>query len=220
MRDEFSEAVKQRLARRVGYRCSNPDCGITTVGPAETNDRSVSIGEASHIFAASPGGPRYKPSMSPEERKSIHNGIWLCRNCGKLIDSDVDKYTSDVLLSWKKQAENNAAARLLGKCRIEQEEYSLFLEAEEYAADAIELLRYCISRDKTHLIREIDLRPSKDVIFGGGSNRFSYVYDNEPTMPAQFELLEDYGLVVRQNSSRQVPIYKIVNTGFYRWLQN
>ena len=42
-----------------------------------------------HICAAAQGGPRYDASMTPEERKSFENGIWLCQSCSKLIDTDI-----------------------------------------------------------------------------------------------------------------------------------
>ena len=47
--------------------------------------------------------------MTSTERKSVRNGIWLCQSCSKLIDSDVNKYTVELLQSWKEKAENLAA---------------------------------------------------------------------------------------------------------------
>jgi hypothetical protein len=51
-------------------------------------------------------------SLSPEERISIDNGIWLCHNCAKLIDSDVSRYSVAILRYWRAQAETAAAERL------------------------------------------------------------------------------------------------------------
>jgi hypothetical protein len=39
-----------------------------------------------HIRAASPGGPRYDPSMTEDERSHFDNLIVLCPNCANLID--------------------------------------------------------------------------------------------------------------------------------------
>lgn len=108
MRDDFSPAVKDTLAKRVGYRCSNPNCRKLTSGPQETIDKAINIGVAAHITAASPGGKRYDPSLTPDERKRIENGIWLCQSCGKLIDSDEVRYTIDLLRQWKNQSEQAA----------------------------------------------------------------------------------------------------------------
>ena len=107
-RDDFSAATRKTLAERVGYCCSNPDCRRKTVGPNSDPMKSSSIGEAAHIRAAAPKGPRYDPSMTSEERASVENGIWLCRNCARLIDVDSNKYTIEVLEQWKQQAEQNA----------------------------------------------------------------------------------------------------------------
>ena len=79
MRDDFTPKIKDKLAKRVCCRCSNPDCGQITSGPQEDPDKSVNVGVASHITAASPGGSRYDASISQEQRKSRLNGIWLCQ---------------------------------------------------------------------------------------------------------------------------------------------
>jgi len=114
MRDEFSERVKTTLALRVGYHCSNPECPTITSGPAYDPQKSVIIGVAAHITAASPGGPRYDSTLSPEERKGPENGIWLCQSCAKLIDSDERRYTCDVLYKWKRDAEARALRSIEG----------------------------------------------------------------------------------------------------------
>ena len=107
-RDEFTPATKKILAERVGYCCSNPNCRRKTVGPNSNPKKSASIGEAAHIRAAAPKGPRYDPAMTQEERTSVENGIWLCRNCARLIDVDSNKYTIELLEQWKQKAEQNA----------------------------------------------------------------------------------------------------------------
>lgn len=107
-RDDFSLKTKEILAKRVGYRCSNPACRKLTVGANDDTQSVTNIGVAAHICAASEGGPRYDYHMTSDERKSIENGIWLCQSCAKLIDSDVLRYTVEKLRQWKKQAEEKA----------------------------------------------------------------------------------------------------------------
>lgn len=104
-RDNFTDAVKNKLAKRVAYVCSNPNCKKMTIGPDSKNGIN-NIGVAAHICAAASGGPRYDENMSEEQRKSIDNGIWLCQSCAKLIDSDEDKYTVQLIKSWKQQTED------------------------------------------------------------------------------------------------------------------
>ncbi|MCU4804544.1 hypothetical protein OCF14_08880 [Bacillus cereus] len=107
MRENFSPTVKKHLSQSVALRCSNPSCNKLTAGPNENNG-SINIGEAAHICAASPSGPRYDPEMSTEERKSFSNGIWLCKICARIIDLDEKIYTKELLLEWKKAAEQRA----------------------------------------------------------------------------------------------------------------
>ena len=112
-RDDFSETTKRQMALRVGCCCSFPDCNVATVGPSyERKDKVSNVGVAAHICAAAPGGKRYNPNMTSDERKSIDNGIWLCQTHAKLIDTDETTYTVELLKEWKKQAEELAAKRI------------------------------------------------------------------------------------------------------------
>jgi hypothetical protein len=112
MRDDFSVPVKALLARRVAYKCSFSGCSAYTIGPAEAPDQAVSIGEAAHITAAAPGGPRYDPNLTADERSSYSNGIWMCKNHARLIDVD-ESFAADTLRTWKLGAETRARERLL-----------------------------------------------------------------------------------------------------------
>ena len=105
MRDDFSRKVKDTLAKRVGQRCSNPSCQHSTVGPHDHPDKSVNVGVAAHITSAAAGGSRYDPTLTAKQRSAIGNAIWLCQTCAKLIDSDVSRYTVDMINKWKDQAE-------------------------------------------------------------------------------------------------------------------
>ena len=114
-RDDFTEATKRLLAERVGYRCSNPCCKRLTIGPQQEGKKSVSIGEAAHICAASPGGKRYDEKMTSDERKSFDNGIWMCRTHAALIDRDEKYFSIEKLKDWKADAEREAGDELIGK---------------------------------------------------------------------------------------------------------
>ncbi|MBK6358158.1 MAG: hypothetical protein IPF44_16325 [Betaproteobacteria bacterium] len=113
-RDDFSLATKRTLAGRAGYACSNPDCRRLTAGAALGDDAKVVIvGVAAHIKGAAPGGPRYDPLQSAEERRHASNGIWLCSAHAKQIDDDHVQFTVDKLKAWKKQAEERSAFAIL-----------------------------------------------------------------------------------------------------------
>lgn len=110
-RDNFSQRTIRFLKESVAHRCSNPDCRVPT--SASTSDHRINnIGDAAHICAAASGGPRYDPSMTSDERSSIENGIWLCKNCARKIDNDPDKYSVSLLKEWKRKAIESALAEL------------------------------------------------------------------------------------------------------------
>jgi hypothetical protein len=112
MRDDFPASVQRTLAQRVAFRCSNPACEVATSGPHGEHDRSVNIGVAAHITAASPNGPRFKAQLTAEQRCAADNGIWLCQNCAKLVDNDVPTHSLQLLRMWKTRAEDKARHEL------------------------------------------------------------------------------------------------------------
>ncbi|MBF8999676.1 HNH endonuclease [Vibrio nitrifigilis] len=108
-RDNFTPSVKKTMAERVAWRCSFPNCGVITVGPKMGDDsKSMNLGEAAHIHAASPDGPRYDATMSSVQRKAIQNGIWMCRSHATFIDADFTEFSAETLRLWKAQAEEHA----------------------------------------------------------------------------------------------------------------
>lgn len=118
-RDEFSRSTKNALALRAGYVCSVEGCGRSTVGPSDEGPAAVTqIGVAAHICAAAPGpgARRYDPAMTPEQRASIENGIWLCAGCATMIDRDAVTFPAERLRKLKLRHEES---RRLGPSRAE-----------------------------------------------------------------------------------------------------
>jgi hypothetical protein len=116
VRDNFPKYIVDTLAKRVGYRCSNPNCPTPyTSGPHRDPSKAVNLGVAAHITAASVAGPRYDSSLTPEQRSSSNNGIWLCVKCSTLIDKDDPAYPVELLRQWKQNAEKTAHSALLGQ---------------------------------------------------------------------------------------------------------
>jgi hypothetical protein len=75
----------------------------------------VIVGEAAHIRAASPGGPRFDQGQDDAERHSIENAIWLCAACADLIDKNGGAdHPVKKLLDWKRDAEARARDRVTG----------------------------------------------------------------------------------------------------------
>lgn len=112
MQPDFNKRTIDTLAKRAAYRCSNPECRILTVGPNSEVDKSTTIGEAAHIFGARGNSKRYNSEMTDAARAEITNAIWLCRNCHKLIDTDDQKYTDEVLFEWRELHEQYTQSEL------------------------------------------------------------------------------------------------------------
>ena len=108
VRDNFLQGTVTEIGKAVGYRCSNPDCRHPTVAANAKQDGIVMLGVAAHICAASPGGPRYNAAQTRAERRSKENGLWLCQNCGRLIDADPPSYPVEKLREWKRAAQEKA----------------------------------------------------------------------------------------------------------------
>ena len=102
---DFKKTTVETIAKRAGYKCSNPDCRVNTIGPNTNPNKTTKIGEAAHIYGARQNSKRYEPKMTNIARKAITNAIWLCRNCHKLIDADEHKYTATLLFLWREKHE-------------------------------------------------------------------------------------------------------------------
>jgi len=55
-------------------------------------------------------GPRL--AQTEEERRSFHNGVWLCRTCGTLIDTDEGRFPAPLLRAWRAGAELSTFERI------------------------------------------------------------------------------------------------------------
>jgi hypothetical protein len=134
VRDNFSRQTIAQVAKGVGYRCSNPDCARATVGANAEQDGIISIGVAAHIHAAAAGGPRFDAAQGADRRRAKENGIWLCQNCGRLVDVDPQKFTVELLHAWKRVAQERAFRELLAPASLqapnEAERVSAAIEAD------------------------------------------------------------------------------------------
>jgi hypothetical protein len=167
MRDDFPESVKTQLAKRVGYRCSRPDCQQATSGPSLSTPEAVNMGVAAHITGASPGGARYDPSLTPEQRKSYDNGIWLCKYCGDLVDKDAVTYPVELLRNWKATSERRAGMEVHRLPQIVQDK-----TPEQGGPRSIDLIR---ADEKLNALEKIKSEFLETV----GTNRFENLYPKE-----------------------------------------
>lgn len=102
----FSQEVKDLVAYRAAYVCSNPDCLRLTAGPSLAGLRlKVKIGEAAHIVGEKPQSARHE-SLGDAALNDISNALWLCASCHTEIDKNngIDHPTL-VLKQWKADIE-------------------------------------------------------------------------------------------------------------------
>lgn len=126
---DFNKSTIDTIAKRSGFICSNPDCRAKTVGPNLEVTKSIVIGEAAHIYGARQNSKRYDSNMTDLSRAEITNAIWLCRNCHKLIDSDENYYTSEILFRWRELHEEYVLSELGNKTAlIQNEQFQYVLE--------------------------------------------------------------------------------------------
>lgn len=102
-----SKSVKRLFAASGGF-CAFPGCNTRLV---DENSRAL-LGEMCHINAASPGGPRFNPNLSENERSNDDNLIILCPTHHSLVDQDAETYTEEKLRSFKANHEAMVAAIL------------------------------------------------------------------------------------------------------------
>jgi hypothetical protein len=85
----------KRLFAVSGNRCAFPKCKQPIVV-----DETV-VGKVCHIKAKEPGGKRYDPTQSPQERHGFDNLVLMCGPHHDVIDDDDTNFTVEVLKQLK-----------------------------------------------------------------------------------------------------------------------
>jgi hypothetical protein len=197
-RDDFTKPTIDRLAKRVGMRCSNPDCRAPTSGP-DAGEGVTNTGVAAHVSAASPGGARYDPSLTPVARRDGANGIWLCQVHAKLIDDDELSYPPSLLREWKETAEHMAALEVRGYA---VRRASPFPDLEKKAPKLLAEMRADLRT--APLVRQFTLKSKRTTYSGGHTPLFEYHYDEHDFLRAVVTIMENVG-AVRDTTFNAVP---------------
>lgn len=96
-----NDAIRALLVRS-GNQCAFPGCAHPIV-----NEKQEFIAQVCHIEAASPGGPRYNPTMTEDQRRAFPNLLLLCYRHHVETD-DTAEYPVDILRDMKAQHESRA----------------------------------------------------------------------------------------------------------------
>ncbi len=91
-----TEQTVKRLFALSGNLCAFPGCSLPMVEAT-----GVVTGEICHIHARRSGGPRFAPDQTEKERQAFNNLILMCGPHHKVIDSQPDIYSADVLREMK-----------------------------------------------------------------------------------------------------------------------
>lgn len=97
--------VERELYVRAGGRCEFDGCNKCLLENPLTLTRG-NYGEKSHIYAFRETGPRGSDPGRPDDINAVSNLILLCATCHKEIDDHPDRYSRDVLVSYKRAHED------------------------------------------------------------------------------------------------------------------
>ena len=116
--------VIRALFARSGNQCAFPKCLQPLV-----NDKNQFIGHTCHIEAANPGGERYNPNQTDDDRSAYNNLLLMCYP-HHVETNEVDVYTVKKLREIKLEHESNFKINsykiheeLLCKLALEMDEY-------------------------------------------------------------------------------------------------
>lgn len=91
--------VLRELYIKSGNECAFPECHNVLV-----DENGTFVGEVCHIEAALPGGERFNPDMTNEERRSYDNLMLMCHQ-HHVVTDDVNEYPVEKLKQMKRTHE-------------------------------------------------------------------------------------------------------------------
>jgi hypothetical protein len=97
----ISSRNQRLLHSKSGNRCAM--CKILLTDPM--NENAACIGENAHIYGEKPDAARYDENQDEKFVNSEKNLIFLCCNCHKKIDTDVESYSVEYLFELKQKHE-------------------------------------------------------------------------------------------------------------------
>jgi hypothetical protein len=161
-RDDFDRSTIAAVAKRSAFQCAI--CSAVTVGAsAEGPNAVINVGVAAHIAAASPRGPRYDSSMTPIQRSSIENAIWLCQTHAKLIDDDCVEWTSERLHYIKRDHEQSVRLLIGIPRKAASSQPAVLSIAREYAFVVIRALTPAYKAILTPMLQDRNLGDDSEV---------------------------------------------------------
>ena len=106
LREPKTSTVKRLFALSCN-QCAFPECNTPII-----ESSGVITGIICHIRARSKGGPRYEPKQTAEQRHSFENLILLCSRHSKIIDSQPERFSVELLEEIKELHERKGNIEL------------------------------------------------------------------------------------------------------------
>lgn len=108
---QIPRGVSSKTIKRL-FAVSQNACAFSECRAPIVETSGTVTGIICHIKAQNPGGPRYDAAQTNEERHAFENLILLCARHSKVIDSEPECYTVEVLQRMKKRHESAACGDL------------------------------------------------------------------------------------------------------------
>lgn len=118
-------APKQEVLRELYIKSGN-ECAYLGCHNVLVNENGKFVGEVCHIEAAMPGGERFNPNMTNEDRRSFGNLMLMCHHHHVVID-DVEKYNVEKLKEMKRNHEAKYSG-IIGQMMNSITDYGMSLE--------------------------------------------------------------------------------------------
>jgi hypothetical protein len=113
----ITDKTRKILWAKSGNRCAI--CrNVLVVESTERSSESV-IGDECHIRSGAKNGPRYDSKYPCENIDELENLMLLCRVHHKMIDDQVETYTTELLISLKSNHEKWVDSRFSDEIKVE-----------------------------------------------------------------------------------------------------
>lgn len=157
-------APKRKLSRKTdkvlfgsSMHCAYPGCNTPLVEPSTEKTEAIVVADECHIHAISPNGPRWKEGLTEKELNSPDNLILLCPNHHRLVDSQPEKFTADLLKKLKREHE----AKIMNQLSTEIDSVSSdVLSHSRFPTDLVDQK----IKDETDRLRKSRFFPEFDIV--------------------------------------------------------
>src|SRR6266480_5080536 len=149
-----SLATIKKLFAYSQNRCAFPQCNMPIV-----EDSGTITGIVCDIKVRKPGGPRYDPGQSAQERHAADNLVLMCSRHSKIVDSDPLRFTVELIHEIKSVHERS---RLLELSETDAKKAELLFQ--DYRAIYIQAGEVTVNRPTAVHATNVTIRATKQSV--------------------------------------------------------